>query len=172
VLPWPGEDHECARCGLAYRDLSIEQGIDVVRAVPAAARAAVDAIPPRDHGRRPRPDTWSAAEYVCHLRDVYVVSTIRLHRARTEDEPLVEPMLNDLRARRFRYAQRAPGPVLDELVDTVTGFCDEAARLRPPDWDRTVRRLPGEHRTARWLLRQAAHEGRHHVGDLEGLWTP
>jgi hypothetical protein len=162
----------CAACGFSYPDVSVEQGIDVVRSVPADARAAVDAVPPPDRGRRPRPGTWSAAEYVCHLRDVYVAYTIRLHRARTEDDPVVEPMLNDLRARRFRYAERPTGPVLDELAVTVAGFCEEAAKPRPPDWDRTVQRLPGERRTARWLLRSAAHEGRHHVGDLRGLWVP
>ncbi|MDA3664686.1 hypothetical protein PFJ02_22105 [Mycobacterium xenopi] len=45
-------------------------------------------------------------EYVCHLRDVYLTYTIRLHRARTEERPTLEPTLNDLRARRFRYNDR------------------------------------------------------------------
>jgi len=169
VVLWPEEDDVCVSCRFSYRDVSVEECIDIVRSVPVDARAAVDAIPPADRGRRPRTGTWSAAEYVCHLRDVYIAYTIRLHRARTEDEPVVEPMLNDLRARRFRYAERPTGAVLDELAVTVTGFCEEAARPRPEDWDRTVQRLPGERRTARWLLRQAAHEGRHHVADLRAL---
>lgn len=33
-------------------------------------------------------------------------------------------------------------------------------------WDRLVTRLPGEHRTARWLVRQAMHEGQHHLDDI------
>ena len=169
AVVWPDEDDVCVPCRFSYRDVSVEECIELVRSVPADARAAVGAIPPADHGRRPRPGTWSAAEYVCHLRDVYIAYTIRLHRARTEDDPVVEPMLNDLRARRFRYAERAPGPVLDELAVTVAGFCDEAAKPRQQDWDRTVQRLPGERRTARWLVRQAAHEGRHHVADLRAL---
>jgi hypothetical protein len=168
-MAWQDEDHVCHECGLSYRELSIDRGIEVVRSVPAAAGAAVAAIPAEMHGRRPGPAFWSVSEYVCHLRDVYVAYTIRLHRARTEDGPSVEPMLNDLRARRFRYRERDPGPVLDELAVTAAGFCEEASRMRPEDWDRVVRRLPGEERTARWLLRQAAHEGLHHVRDIERL---
>ena len=36
--------------------------------------------------RRPDEQTWSALEYLCHVRDVYVASTIRLYRARKEYE--------------------------------------------------------------------------------------
>ena len=52
---------------------------------------------------RPGPGVWSVAEYLCHLRDIYVSFTIRLHRIRTEHQPALEPMFNDLRTRRFRY---------------------------------------------------------------------
>jgi hypothetical protein len=115
---------------------------------------------------RPEPGVWSMVEYVCHLRDVFVVYTIRLHRARTEHEPVLEPMLNDLRARRFRYNERELAPVLDELDAAVAGCGAEIDRMGPLDWDRHVVRLPGERRTARWLARQAAHEGTHHRADL------
>jgi hypothetical protein len=29
--------------------------------------------------------------------------------------------------------------------------------------------LPGEERTARWLVRQAMHEGVHHLGDIHRI---
>lgn len=108
-------------------------------------------------------------EYLCHLRDVTMTYTIRLHRARTEDRPQLEPMLNELRARRFHYQMHDPGAVLAELDLTTPGLLEEVDRFNPHDWDRLVTRLPGEHRTARWLLRQAAHEGVHHVRDIESL---
>jgi hypothetical protein len=108
-------------------------------------------------------------EYLCHLRDVYATSTIRLHRVRTEDSPVLEPMLNDLRARRFRYGERDPVAVLDELGAAVAGFLDETRRVTGPDWDRTATRLPGERRTARWLVRHAAHEGVHHLRDVDAV---
>ena len=74
-------------------------------------------------------------------------------------------MYNDLRAIRFRYAERDAAAVLDELDAGVAGCCDEIARVT--DWDRTMTRLPGEQRTARWLARAAVHEGVHHLRDLQ-----
>ncbi|MBO1767309.1 hypothetical protein [Allobranchiibius sp. GilTou38] len=70
---------------------------------------------------------------MCHLRDVCAAYTIRLHRARTEDEPvlepMLEPMLNDLRARRFRCNDL--DAVIAELQATATGFREEVARTGP-----------------------------------------
>jgi hypothetical protein len=76
-------------------------------------------------------------------------------------------MLNDLRARRFRYVDCDVGAVLGELAAAVAGLADELRRVEPDGWDRTVARLPGEVRTVRWLLRNAAHEGRHHLADID-----
>ena len=167
VVPLAGEDHVRWDCRLSYRRVPVERAVEAVRSVPAAARDAVAAVPAGARRERPGADAWSVVEYVCHLRDVYAAYTIRLHRARTEDRPALEPMLNDLRARRFRYDERDVGAVLDELAAAAIGFCEEAARVRPGEWDRVVTRLPGEERTARWLARQAMHEGRHHLRDVE-----
>jgi hypothetical protein len=94
---------------------------------------------------------------------------IRLHRTRTEDQPALEPMLNDLRARRFRYTDSDPIAMLDELASATTGFSEEVADTKERDWDRTAARLPGEQRTARWLVRQAMHEGVHHLADIRRI---
>jgi DinB superfamily len=114
-------------------------------------------------------ESGSVIEYVCHLRDVYITYTIRLHRTRTEDRPTLEPMFNDLRARRFRYNERDVETVIDELASATAGFCDEVACNSGDDWDRTASRLPGEQRTALWLVRQAMHEGVHHLGDIRRI---
>jgi hypothetical protein len=178
VPPLPAEDHACAACGLDFAALPVDVAAAVVRAVPGRARALVAGRPDAELRHRPDPGTWSAAEYLCHLRDVYVTSTIRLHRARTEELPVLEPMLNDLRARRFRYADCDVPAVLGELAAAVAGVADELRRVGPDGWERRVlrvhrpshapaARLPGEERTVRWLLRNAAHEGRHHLADLD-----
>jgi hypothetical protein len=167
--PLAGEDHVCPACDLAYADLAIADAVAELRALPDAARTAVDAVPAGLRRLRPSADVWSVAEYVCHLRDVLVASTVRLHRARTEDEPAVDPMFGDLRAVRFRYADADLDAVLAELRRAAAGFRDEIADLRPAEWDRTIRRLPGELRTATWLVRQATHEGRHHLRDIASV---
>ncbi|ORV09993.1 DinB family protein [Mycobacterium celatum] len=164
--PLAAEDHVCADCAVAYREITIEHAVEVIGAVAAAVRGSLSGIPPEALRQRPRPHVWSITEYVCHLRDVYLTYTIRLHRTRTEDQPVLEPMLNDLRARRFRYNERDVEAVLDELAATTVGFCEEISRTGQDGWDRTATRLPGEQRTARWLVRQAMHEGVHHLADI------
>jgi DinB superfamily len=171
VPPLQAEDHVCAGCAMAYAEVSVERAVQRIASVADDVRAVVATVDPAGARpdvlrERPEPTTWSVTEYVCHLRDVYVTYTIRLHRARTEDRPVLEPMLNDLRVRRFRYNERDLTAVLDELAAAAIGCCEEARRNQDEQWDRTVTRLPGEERTARWLVRQALHEGLHHIADI------
>lgn len=165
--PLAAEDHVCERCGLDYAAVSPAQAVDTLAGLAERYRGALEAVPAADRGTRPRPDVWSVAEYVCHARDVFVAFTIRLYRVRTEDRPAVEPMFNDLRAARFAYARRDLDAVLAELADDIDGFRAEVARVPADGWDRTCTRLPHEPRTARWLVRQALHEGVHHLLDVE-----
>jgi hypothetical protein len=164
--PLPAEEHHCGECGFAYTSVSVETAIERIRAVPERVEQAVLDASDDELRARPRDEVWSALEYVCHLRDVYAVSTIRLYRTRVEDVPILEPMLNDLRAVRFRYNRRELRPVVAELADNVSGCLAEASSNTATTWERVARRRPGEERTARWLLRQAAHEGLHHVRDI------
>jgi uncharacterized damage-inducible protein DinB len=167
--PLAAEDHTCADCALVYSEITIDEAVGVILGLPSAVREAVSAIPPAVRRVRQGPQVWSVAEYLCHLRDVYVTFTIRLHRTRTEDRPALEPMFNDLRARRFRYNDCDFNATLDELAAAATGFGEQVARMEERDWDRIATRLPGEDRTARWLLRQAMHEGVHHLGDIRRI---
>jgi ribonuclease BN (tRNA processing enzyme) len=156
--PLAAEDHTCDACGLVYPETEIDDAVSVIAGLPGAVREVVGAIPPELHPVRPSPGVWSVAEYVCHLRDVYVTFTIRLHRVRTEHQ-----------ARRFRYNDCDLAATLDELAAAAAGFCNEVACTGEHDWDRVVARLPGEQRTARWLVRQAMHEGVHHLGDIRRI---
>jgi hypothetical protein len=166
---WFSEHHVCEPCRVAYTELTVEEALILISELPSRLDEALAAIP--DAARRLRPSSggWSVVEYVCHLRDVFVVYTIRLHRARTEDRPVLEPMLNDLRARRFRYNERNVSAILEELRAASTGFQAEVERVSGDDFERLVWRQPDERRTARWLIRQAAHEGVHHLEDIRRL---
>ncbi|MGH7912982.1 MAG: DinB family protein [Candidatus Dormibacteraceae bacterium] len=140
----------------------------IVATLPERYRSMVSGLPESTLGARPAPTVWSPLEYLCHVRDVFVTHLIRLYRSRTEDDPALEPMYNDLRAARLRYRERDLAATLDELEAAVQGLLCESDRVRPDGWSRVVHRLPGERRTAAWLLRNAAHEGVHHLRDLEG----
>jgi DinB superfamily len=164
--PLAAEDHVCDVCAMAYAETGIDDAVGVIAGIPGAVREAVYAVPAELRRVRPGPGVWSINEYVCHLRDVYVTFTIRLHRVRKEHRPAWEPMFNDLRARRFGYNDCNLGATLDEMAAATAGFRDEIGRTAEPEWDRVGTRLPGEERTARWLVRQAVHEGVHHLGDI------
>jgi hypothetical protein len=77
-------------------------------------------------------------------------------------------------ARRYNHCDI--NATLDELSAAAEGFCEQIARTEEGDWDRIATRLPGEDRTARWLVRQAMHEGIHHLGDIRRVggisWLP
>lgn len=169
VPPLPGEDHHCVGCGLFYPEMPVEDAIELVRRVPGGVRAVASGHDALALRARPTERMWSAVEYACHLRDIYAIYTIRLHRTRVEMSPVLEPMLDDLRAARFRYNDRAIDCVLAELADNVDGFLEEAGMQDEVSWARLARRRPSEQRSARWLLRQAAHEGVHHIGDIAAV---
>jgi hypothetical protein len=158
------EDHVCAPCGLAYEDVTVEEIPDRLRAVTGDIGELITDLSAAELTHQPDDQTWSALEYLCHLRDVYVASTIRLYRARKEPKPQIEPVFNDLRVLRFRYNQADVHGVLHELGLSLHGLVDEMARTS--DWNRTFTRQPGEERTARWLVRQALHEAMHHAADM------
>lgn len=164
ILPWPAEDHICGVCPFEFAAQSPEDAVGLVRGLPERYAEELAATPAALLPRRPDETTWSALEYLCHVRDAYAAFTIRLYRVRTEDAPALEPMLNDLRAARFGYRELPAGAVLQELARNVAGFGEEVARVR--DWERVGTRVAGESRTARWLVRQAAHEGLHHLADI------
>jgi DinB family protein len=165
--PLAGEDHVCADCAMSYAGTELEAAVPALREVPAGVRAAALAVPEVLRQVRPDPATWSVVEYACHVRDVFATFTIRLHRISTEDVPALEPMFADLRAVRFRYNDADLGSVLAELDVHVAGFLDEIAATT--GWDRTATRLPGELRTARWLVRHGLHEARHHTNDIAAV---
>ena len=166
---WAAEDHACGSCSLAYAQITVDDAVQALQALPEQLRAAVGSVPSRFQRQRPDPSTWSVAEYACHIRDVLISTTIRLHRGRTENAPAVDPMFNDLRADLFGYNQANLTAVLDETAAATAGLCAEISRMNGPDWDRVVLRQPGEQRTTRWLVRQAAHEGLHHLADIAAV---
>jgi uncharacterized damage-inducible protein DinB len=165
----PAEDHACDVCGLVYSEITIRDAVNVIIGLPGAVREAVSAIPPEASRLRRGRQVWSVAEYLCHLRNVYITYTVRLHRTCTEDRPALKPMFNDLRARRFRYNDCDLKATVDELAAATAGFCEQVAHTEERDWDRIATRLPGEDRTAAWLVRQAMHEGVHHLGDIRRI---
>jgi len=162
--PLPPEDFVCVECGFGYA-VSVDDAVVTLRNAVLRLTALVEATR-ADVRARPAPETWSAVEYVCHVRDVLMTSAIRLHRVVRERGPVLEPMFNDWRADRFRYRDEDVPAVLAQVRRAGDGLLDEVASVRPDAWERTGGRFPDEQRSASWFVRHAAHETAHHLRDI------
>ncbi|MGH3544884.1 MAG: DinB family protein [Mycobacteriales bacterium] len=136
VPPLVSEDHYCAGCDFRYSDTSVIDCVNRLDKVPDWVRSIAMSVTDRVRRARRADQKWSITEYLCHLRDVYTVHTIRLYRVRTEHPPVLEPMLNNLRAQRFAYNTMRSEFVLDELGKAVNGFLAEIQTNTGGDWTR------------------------------------
>ena len=162
----PEEDHHCESCGLRYGDLTASAALALIRGCPALYRRRLRHLPADLQRRRPASGVWSPLEYACHVRDVYDVYCTRVRRTLTEHEPTLEPMRNDERAEQRAYNQQSPAAVLLDLERNVDRFAALVSEISEPQWSRSAVRFPPERRTVLWMVRQAAHEGRHHLHDI------
>ena len=143
----------------------------MVRQAPAQYRAVFAGVADDAVRRRPDAATWSMIEYACHVRDVFVVSVDRIQLARSRTATFA-PLGNDDRAVRLRYERgrrrrHARGARRHRGAPRRPARHPRRRRL-----GRTASRLPGEERDVRWMARQAAHEGRHHLADITGWSAP
>jgi hypothetical protein len=166
--PLPEEGYHCESCGLRYGDLSPSAAVRLIGSYPAQYRRRLQHLPADVLHRRPAAGVWSALEYACHVRDVYDVYDTRVRRTLIEDEPVLEPMRNDERAQRHAYNQQPLDAVLSALERNADRFAALAGEIAERQWGRSAVRFPGERRTVLWMVRQAAHEGLHHLHDIGG----
>jgi hypothetical protein len=150
-----------------YPDVTAAMAVTIVRLSPAQYHRAFDGVPDDAARRRPDPSTWSMIEYVCHVRDVYRVFVDRIGLALAADGPTFAPLGNDERAVRLRYGEADVDATLADLTAAAVGLADLVESLPDSAWARTASRRPGEERNVLWMARQSAHEGRHHLGDVE-----
>lgn len=169
VPPLASEQHVCASCDYAYTEVSPGDALVLIGGFSRRYREAVAALGEKDLRRRPDPETWSALEYLCHVRDVYRVHVDRVTRALTEENPLVDAMNNETRAERDAYNEQDREQVLDDLERNAVRFAALVETVTPDQWPRLMTRRPAEQRTVLWLIRHATHEGVHHLHDIDRI---
>ena len=118
---------------------------------------------------RPEEGVWSALEYACHVRDVFLVQRDRLYIALVEDTPTFTPMYRDQRVTLACYNAQDPEEVATQL--------GTAARLIAQAFDvldsaqlqrRCIYTFPAPtERSLLWVGQHAIHEGEHHFRDIE-----
>src|SRR5262245_8674598 len=118
---------------------------------------------------RPEESVWSALEYACHVRDVFLVQRDRLYTALVEDTPTFTPMYRDQRVTLARYNAQDPEEVAEQLAAAA---CLVAQAFDALDASQLQRRCiytfpaPTE-RSLLWVGQHTIHEGEHHFRDIE-----
>jgi hypothetical protein len=114
---------------------------------------------------RPSPQTWSALEYACHVRDVMALYDFRIAQAIASDRPEVPAMGRDVVAVERAYNTQDPVQVVSELATEADRLAERLASVTADGWDRVVTR-DGQELSVTWMARNAVHEGNHHLLDI------
>jgi hypothetical protein len=158
----------CEECHYVF-DVDAERLPGRLTAVAAALGQRLTSTAPIALVRRPTPESWSALELVCHVRDVFFVQRERVVRVLVEDRPSFPPMHRDERAIFERYAEQLPAAVAVEvsvaarlLGGVLTGRSSaELERLCVYNYPEPTER------SLLWIVRNALHEGEHHLLDVD-----
>jgi S-DNA-T family DNA segregation ATPase FtsK/SpoIIIE len=118
---------------------------------------------------RPAEGVWSALEYACHVRDVFLVQRDRLYTALVEDTPVFAPMYRDHRVTLARYNAQDPAEVAEQLATAARLIAQAFDALDPAQLQRRCLYTfpaPAE-RPLLWVGQHVVHEGEHHLRDIE-----
>jgi S-DNA-T family DNA segregation ATPase FtsK/SpoIIIE len=168
----------CEQCGFIYDEVALADIPVRLRASEAAYRAALldDGPGPSQRQedsirRRPQPDTWSALEYTCHVRDVLLVQRDRTVLALVETKPSFARMSRDERVALARYDAHPPRQVAVQLGVAVELCATVFEGLTPDQWNRPlIYNYPAPtSRDVAWLARNTVHEVEHHLGDIRSV---
>jgi hypothetical protein len=167
VPPEPG--WVCPECGFAVDDHPPNGMAETVRGFARRYRAPLTrGLPGEDLDAllrtRPAGGGWSALEYACHARDVFLVSDHRIGKVMSE-RPTFRRVDPDTAATELDYNGQDPTRVVDEIAAATEALATRLETLPPEGWDRVGVREDVEV-TVTTIAINAVHEGSHHLLDL------
>jgi hypothetical protein len=118
---------------------------------------------------RPAAGVWSALEYAAHVRDVIAFYADRIERVLSEERPRMSAADFSSMPERCGYLADDPFAVLDAISSSSSAVERCLRDLAPEQWDRVGIGVDGDERTLVVLARRLAHDGHHHLMDLERL---
>ncbi len=163
----------CEECGFDYDGPAPAELPDALRVFGRRYRAPLTRFLPGEDGAtliraRPLPDTWSALEYACHVRDVLEVQRERLEIALAEHRPTFPSKGMYGWPEERAYNEEDAAVVLNDLAARAEGLATLVATIGDDGWDRPLVYSYPEpaDRTVLWLVRHTVHEGHHHLLDV------
>ena len=159
----------CPECGLDYEDMPVEEAIAAIRAFGRRYRAPLTRLLPGEDEAvlraRPAPDTWSALEYACHVRDVFGFYELWVRQTLEQERPELQGPSPDEAARLARYNDADIAGAVDGVERRADALAATFERVPDDGWDRVGLRN-GEERSVAFTARRAVHEGNHHLLDI------
>jgi hypothetical protein len=156
-------ERPCPDCGFEAATVDVGQLGDLIRANAAEWPALLG----HEHARlRPAGDQWSALEYACHVRDVYVVFDERLRLMLETDEPHFQNWDQDATAVEARYSEQDPEVVGRQLSETAETIAARWDSVTADQWDRRGYRSDGSEFTVESIGRYLMHDPIHHLDDV------
>ncbi len=161
----------CDECGYDFERLSRAEILDALTSMAEEHRRLLAGIPAQRLRDHPRPGSWSALEYGCHVRDVLRVMRERILLAQREETPAFVPMRRDERAVEDDYNGQDPVAVAGDLAAAASRLAESFGTLDDAGWLRTgIYSYPVQAvRTVEWIGRLTAHELAHHLFDNRRL---
>lgn len=123
---------------------------------------------PDELRRRPAPQTWSALEYGCHVRDVFEKFGERLRLMLNENDPVFDNWDQDQSALDNHYDRQDPATLGAELAAAATRTTATLDGIADEHWQRVGRRSNGSLFTVASLSRYLLHDPVHHLYDVTG----
>jgi hypothetical protein len=154
----------CPECGF---DASSVSSTAVAEALRDNASIWPGLLERPDANRRPSEDKWSALEYGCHVRDVFVLFDRRLSLMLEQDNPDFANWDQDETAIESRYSEQDPALVAQDLLVAGTALANRFDTVSGDAWSRTGSRSDGSHFTVDTFARYLLHDPVHHVYDVE-----
>ncbi len=160
----------CEECGFVYDSVTGGDAPAALRAFGRRFRAPLTRFLPGEDGdalvrTRPAPETWSALEYVAHVRDVFGNYDRWVRQILADDGAVLEGPPPDEQAVEGRYNEADPVAVADALAANAELLAATFESVPDDGWDRFgVRR--DEERSVLLHARRAVHEGNHHLLDI------
>jgi hypothetical protein len=150
-------------CGVEEPRLSVDDALDTIRTLGRRYREAFTGVPPAARFERPEPSAWSMADHTVHVRDVLQLHAAALHVVFDTHHPHFDELEPSARPER---AGVDLAEELDALDEAARSLATRGGRASTLAWDRPFD-VGGVEHHARWLVQHAAHEGAHHLRELQ-----
>ena len=156
-------ERECPECGF---DAGSYDPSGIADTLHANAAAWVELLEADDVRERPSPQLWSALEYGCHVRDVFVLFNERLRMMLDHDDPTYQNWDQDATAISERYNEQDPADVSAALLHAAESLADRFQTVQGEQWQRPGTRSDGAKFTVHSFAQYLIHDPIHHLHDV------